>query len=164
MSSLIVLVEDNEDDIEITRRALAENRIANDLVVLRDGLEAVEWFQRSGRHRDRDPDASPAVVLLDLKLPFIDGHGVLAAIRAIPRWRLLPVVILTSSRAESDRVKGYEEGANSFLVKPVDFASFTEAVRTLGVYWLLLNQRATPSPATGEPGPRPHDAIGTRVD
>ncbi len=133
----ILLVEDNPDDELLTMRALKKNHIQNDVVVARDGPEALEHLF--------GPNAfTPAIVLLDLKLPKVDGIEVLRRIRGDPRTRMTPVVILTSSREEQDLMAGYELGANSYVRKPVDFAQFTEAVRQLGLYWLILNE---PPPA-----------------
>ncbi len=133
----ILLVEDNPHDIELTRRALARHQIANELVVAHDGVEALEYlFGKEGETLRR----LPAVVLLDLKLPRVDGLEVLREIRASVRTRFLPVVILTSSNEERDIVDGYMLGANSYICKPVDFGQFSEAIRQLGMYWLVLNQ------------------------
>ena len=139
----ILLVEDNPDDEDLTIRALRQNRIANAVVVARDGEEALRLLLGTG------PDAAPPlpeVVLLDLKLPKVDGLEVLRRLRAEPRTRLLPVVVLTSSREDRDLVEAYALGANSYVRKPVDFAQFVEAVRQLGLYWLVLNE---PPPADG---------------
>lgn len=131
---MILLVEDNPDDEALTRRALAKNNIQNEVRVARDGAEALELLDV----------ITPEVVLLDLKLPKVDGLEVLRLIRADERTRLLPVVILTSSKEETDLVSGYGLGANSYIRKPVDFAQFVEAVRQLGLYWLVLNQPPPP--------------------
>jgi two-component system, response regulator len=136
----ILLVEDNPDDVDLTLRAFQKNNIANDVVVARDGVEALDYLFARGSHANRDPARSPSVVLLDLKLPRIDGLEVLGQIRADERTKLLPVVILTSSKEEQDLIKGYALGANSYIRKPVDFAQFMEAVRQLGLYWLVLNE------------------------
>ena len=136
----ILLVEDNPDDVELTRRALRKNNILNELVVAKDGEEAIEYLFGTGKHPGRDLGNPPAVVLLDLKLPKVDGLEVLRKIREAPRTRLQPVVILTSSKEEQDLVAGYSLGANSYIRKPVDFDQFIEAVRQLGMYWLLLNE------------------------
>jgi two-component system response regulator len=133
----ILLVEDNPDDVLLTRRALDKHRLANDLVVARDGVEALEILFGSGSDR---PPLSPAVVLLDLKMPRLDGLGVLRKVRADDRTRFLPVVILTSSNEERDLVESYHLGANSYVRKPVKFDEFVEAVAQLGIYWLLLNE------------------------
>lgn len=138
---VILLVEDNRSDEELTLRALRKANIGNKVVVARDGAEALDWLFGRGVHASRDPNDVPQVVLLDLNLPKIGGLDVLRAIRADERTKLLPVVILTSSSEDRDLVNGYELGANSFVVKPVDFNQFADAVRQLGLYWLLLNQR-----------------------
>lgn len=137
---VILLVEDNPDDEELTLRALRRNRVTNDVVVARDGVEALDYLLGTGAYEGRDTSALPQVVLLDLKLPKIDGLEVLRRIRTEEHTRLLPVVILTSSNEEQDVVKGYSLGANSYVRKPVDFSEFVEAVRQLGLYWLLLNE------------------------
>ena len=134
---LIVLIEDNPDDEALTLRALKKNGIANDVIVLRDGAEALDFFAR--------PDApSPHLVLLDLKLPRIDGLEVLRRLRQAERTSMLPIVVLTSSNEDRDLVESYRLGANSYIRKPVDFEQFIEAVRQLGLYWLVLNQVANP--------------------
>ena len=140
---VILLVEDNPDDEELTRLAFAECRIANRLEVARDGQEALDYLFAAGKYSGRDICDQPQVVLLDLKLPKIDGLEVLRRIRANENTRLLPVVILTSSKEERDMVESYSLGANSYIQKPVDFAQFLEAARQLGLYWLVLNE--TPS-------------------
>lgn len=140
----ILLVEDNPDDEALTRRALAKNNIHNEIVVARDGAEALDLVFGTGPHTGKP--MAPEIVLLDLKLPKVDGMEVLRRIRAEPRTRLLPVVILTSSREERDVVNGYGLGANSYIRKPVDFSQFVEAVRQLGLYWLVLNE---PPPQPG---------------
>jgi len=137
---VILLVEDSADDEALTLRALTRNNIGNEVVVARDGEEALEWLFATGRHADRDHRQQPALVLLDLKLPKIDGLEVLRRIRARVETRLVPVVILTSSREEQDRLRGYLNGANSYIRKPIDFAHFVEAVRQVGLYWLVLNE------------------------
>jgi two-component system response regulator len=139
-SRSILLVEDNRDDEELTLRALARNNIGNKVVVVRDGQEAVDWLDGTGAHAGRDIDDLPALVLLDLKLPRLDGLEVLQRIRTTPRSALVPVVILTSSKEDRDRISGYQGGANSYVQKPVDFTQFVEAVRQLGLYWLVLNE------------------------
>jgi CheY-like chemotaxis protein len=136
---VILLVEDNPDDVELTMRALKKNNILNEVLVARDGVEALDYLFMTGMYSGRDPDAPPMVVLLDLKLPRVDGLEVLRKIRADERTKLLPVVILTTSNEERDLVSGYSLGCNSYIRKPVDFAQFTEAVKTIGLYWLLLN-------------------------
>ena len=146
MSAQILLIEDNADDEALTLRAFAKHNLTNEIEVVRDGAEAVEWLFAEGRYSDRDPAVQPQLVLLDLKLPKIDGLEVLRRIRDNARTKLLPVIILTTSEEESDRLNGYALGANSYIRKPVDFAQFTEAVRQLGLYWLVLNE---PPPAMG---------------
>lgn len=138
----ILLVEDNPDDEELTLRALKKNNIQNDVFVARDGAEALDYLFGTGSFTDRDVSKMPSVTLLDLKLPKIDGLEVLKRIRADERTKLLPVVILTSSKEEQDLISGYALGANSYIRKPVDFSQFIEAVRQLGLYWLLLNESA----------------------
>ena len=137
---IILLVEDNADDEELTLRALKKNNIQNDVVIARDGVEALDYLFGTGAYADRDTSNVPAVTLLDLKLPKVDGLEVLRKLRADERTKYLPVVILTSSKEEQDLLNGYKFGANSYIRKPVDFAQFTEAVRNLGLYWLLLNE------------------------
>ena len=140
----ILLVEDNPDDVELTRLAFAEVRIGNPLVVARDGVEALDYLFARGDHAGREPRDLPALVLLDLNLPKLDGREVIQAIRAEPATLTLPVVALTTS-AEPDEVEGlYALGVNSYIQKPVDFPSFVAAMRQLGLYWLVLNQ-APPS-------------------
>jgi two-component system response regulator len=136
----ILLVEDNADDELLTRRTLRKNNIRNDVVVARDGAEALDYLFATGRHEGRDPDSMPHLILLDLGLPKLDGLEVLGRIRAEERTRLLPVVILTSSRDQEDVVGGYGLGANSFVRKPVDMVGFCEAVAELGMYWVVLNE------------------------
>lgn len=137
---IILLVEDNPDDEELTLRALKKNNIQNDVVVARDGVEALDYLFGTGAYAGRDTSNLPAVTLLDLKLPKVDGLEVLRKLRADERTKYLPVVILTSSKEEQDLLNGYKFGANSYIRKPVDFAQFIEAVRNLGLYWLLLNE------------------------
>jgi len=137
---MLLLVEDNPDDEALTLRALKQNKISNEVVVARDGAEALDFLFCAGAYVNRDQHVLPEVVLLDLKLPKIDGLEVLRRLRADERTRLLPVVILTSSGEEQDLVTGYRLGANSYIRKPVDFDQFVEAVRNLGLYWLVLNQ------------------------
>ena len=136
----ILLVEDNQDDEELTLRALSRNNISNQVQVVRDGQEALDWLEGTGPHAARNPDDVPALILLDLKLPKVDGLEVLRRLRANPRTALVPVVILTSSKEERDRASGYQNGANSYVQKPVDFTQFVDAVRQLGMYWLMLNE------------------------
>ena len=140
----ILLVEDNPNDEALILRALKKSHVANDIVVVRDGVEALDFLFATGQHADRDSSCKPSVVLLDLKLPKIDGLEVLKRIRADERTAVLPVVILTSSDEQKDMVEGYRLGANSYVQKPVRFDQFAEAVRQLGLYWALLNQ-APPS-------------------
>jgi len=139
--NVILLVEDNPDDEALTLRALKKNNIVNQVVVARDGSEALDYLFGRGSHSGRDPNQLPQVVLLDLKLPKIDGLEVLRQLRADQRTKLAPVVILTSSNEEQDRFKGYDLGANSYVRKPVDFNKFIEAVHQLGLYWLVFNER-----------------------
>jgi two-component system response regulator len=139
-SKVILLVEDNADDEALTIRALAKNKISNEVVVARDGTQALDYLFGERAHEGRDTFALPQIVLLDLKLPKVDGMEVLRRIRADERTKRLPVVILTSSKEERDLLDGYELGANSYIRKPVDFTEFAEAVRQLGVYWLILNE------------------------
>lgn len=136
----ILLVEDNPDDEILTRMALQENNLLNEIVVAHDGVEALDYLFGRGRYAGRDLNDRPQVVLLDLKLPKLDGLDVLRAIRADDRTKFLPVVILTSSNEEQDLLAGYSFGANSYVRKPVDFHQFTDAVKQLGLYWLLLNE------------------------
>jgi two-component system response regulator len=144
-SKNILLVEDNPSDVKLTKRALEQNQITNELIVAEDGQEALDYLFATGRYAGRNVRDLPAVVLLDLKLPKIEGLEVLQRIRANEFTRLLPVVILTSSDQEVDMIASYNLGANSYIRKPVDFKQFTDAVRTLGMYWLLLNE-PPPSP------------------
>ncbi len=137
---IILLVEDNPDDVDLTLRALKRSNILNEVVVARDGVEALDYLFGRGRFAGRDTSVMPVVILLDLKLPKLDGLDVLKAIRADDRTRLLPVAVLTTSREERDLVESYRLGANSYVRKPVDFNEFLEAVRQLGLYWLLLNE------------------------
>ncbi len=136
----ILLVEDNPDDEALTLRALKKNNIANEVAVARDGVEALDYLFAEGSHAGRDPAQLPEVVLLDLKLPKLDGLEVLKRLRADPRTRRIPVVILTTSSEERDIAASYDLGANSYIRKPVDFDQFLAAVHQLGLYWLLLNE------------------------
>lgn len=145
-SQVILLVEDNADDEALTLRALTKHRVANRVVVVRDGAEACDYLFATGPHAGRPSAGDPALVLLDLKLPKLDGHEVLRRIRAEPRTRRVPVVVLTSSRHPSDLAGAYDLGANSYIQKPVDFERFMAAVEQLGLYWLVLNE---PPPAGG---------------
>lgn len=137
---VILLAEDNPKDVDLTSRALAASNLANRLVVASDGVEALEYLRREGAFVDREPE-EPAVVLLDIKMPRKDGLEVLREIRGDPRLRRLPVVILTSSREEQDLIAGYDLGVNAYVVKPVDFEEFIKAVKQLGVFWALINER-----------------------
>ena len=139
----ILLVEDNPNDVELSLHALRKNNLANNIHVVRDGEEALDFLFCRGVYQGRDTGLTPKVVFLDLKLPKVDGLEVLRQIRADDRLRTLPVVIMTSSREERDVVAGYRLGINSYIVKPVEFDQFTEAVRQFGCYWLLLNQPPT---------------------
>lgn len=145
----ILLVEDNPDDVKLTRHAFEKCGIANQVVVVTDGAEALDYLLGTGPHAERDMGEQPALVLLDLKLPKIGGLEVLRRIRADARTRLVPVVVLTSSREEQDLASSYANGANSYVRKPIDFDHFTEATRSLGMYWLLLNEPPPPGKATG---------------
>jgi two-component system response regulator len=145
---VILLVEDNADDEALTLRALKKNNIKNDVVVAHDGVEALDYLFGTGAFAGREPHSMPQLVLLDLKLPRVDGLEVLRRLRADPRTHLLPVVILTSSKEERDLVSSYSLGANSYVRKPVDFGEFTEAIRQLGLYWLILNE-SPPTKRTG---------------
>lgn len=140
-SKLILLVEDNPDDVELTRRAFKKGNVANDMMVVTDGAEAVDWLFGTGKYEGRDTGIQPAVILLDLRLPKLDGIEVLKRIRSDERTRLLPVVILTSSKEEIDLLNGYKEGANSYIRKPVDFDQFIQAAQQLKLYWLVLNEQ-----------------------
>jgi two-component system response regulator len=146
-SRIILLVEDSADDVELARRAFGKSNIASTIVVARDGAEALEYLFATGAHAGRDARILPEVVLLDLKLPRIDGLEVLGRIRADERTRRIPVVILTSSNEAQDVIRGYNLGANSFVRKPVGFAQFLEAAQQIGLYWLELNE-APPLSAT----------------
>lgn len=137
---VILLVEDNSSDVELTRRALERARIANELVVARDGKEALDYLFGEGAYTGRDVSDLPAVALLDLKLPKVPGLEALRRIRADARTRRLPVVILTSSKEEQDLASSYDLGANSYIAKPVDFSQFTKAIEHLGLYWLVWNE------------------------
>jgi two-component system, response regulator len=136
----ILLVEDNADDEELTVRALKKNNVTNEFVVARDGVEALDFLFGTGAHAGRDAAVLPGLVLLDLKLPKIGGLEVLRRIRADARTRRIPVTVLTSSKEDQDLISSYDLGANSYIRKPVDFKQFTEAVRQLGLYWLVLNE------------------------
>jgi two-component system response regulator len=140
----ILLVEDNPDDVELTMRAFRKNNIANNMVVARDGVEALDYLFCKGEYAERDIEDKPRLILLDLKLPKLDGLQVLERLRADEHTKLIPVVILTSSKEEHDLVSGYRSGANSYVRKPVDFNKFVEAVRQIGLYWLLINESPVP--------------------
>ncbi len=142
----ILLVEDNPDDISLTLRAFEKGNIANRVIVAEDGEEALDYLFSRGKYADRDPSSAPAFVLLDLKLPKVDGIEVLKELRQNEMTKTLPVIILTSSRADVDVMNGYKWGANSYIQKPVDFTQFIEAVKQLGLYWLVLNE----APPTGK--------------
>jgi two-component system response regulator len=140
MSKTILLVEDNPDDAKLSLRAFKRNKMLNPIVVARDGVEALDFLFARGAYAERAGKAPPTLIILDLKLPKLDGLGVLKAIRGDARTRLIPVVILTSSKEEQDLIQSYALGANSYVRKPVDFTEFVEAVRLLGIYWLMTNQ------------------------
>ena len=148
MSKIILLVEDNASDEKLTVLAFKKCGVANDLLVVRDGADALDYLFATGKHAGRDPGVLPAVILLDLKLPRIDGLEVLRRVRADQRTRLLPVIVLTASKEEEDVLQSYALGANAYVRKPVEFVAFVEAAKTLGLFWLLLNERPpTPRPA-----------------
>ena len=136
----ILLVEDNADDEALTLRALNKNKVANEIVVVRDGAEALDYLFCRGKYEGRNPHELPQITLLDLKLPKVDGLEVLKQVRANPITKMLPIVILTSSNEEQDLVKAYTNGANSYVRKPVDFNEFVDAIGKLGLYWLILNE------------------------
>jgi CheY-like chemotaxis protein len=140
--SVILLVEDNPDDEALTLRALKKNNIRNEVVIARDGVEAVDYLFGTGAHAGRDLSIMPPVILLDLRLPKMDGFEVLERFRYSEFTRSLPVVILTTSSEDQDRIRGHDLGANSFVRKPVEFDKFIEALRQLGLYWLILNEAA----------------------
>lgn len=135
----ILLAEDNLNDVELTLEALKENNLANRVVVVKDGVETMEYLRCEGDYRDRD-GGHPAVILLDIKMPRKDGLEVLAEIRADEKLSMIPVVLLTSSREEQDLIKGYKLGANAYVVKPVDFSNFMESIRQIGGFWALINE------------------------
>jgi two-component system response regulator len=141
----ILLVEDNPRDEELTLRALKKHSIGGDVQVARDGQEALDYLFARDKHSRRDPNELPTLLLLDLKLPKLDGIEVLRQLRANERTKLLPVVILTSSSEDEDRLAGYSNGANSYVKKPVEFNEFSEAVRHLGLYWLVINESPPPA-------------------
>ncbi|MEP7291436.1 MAG: response regulator [Chloroflexota bacterium] len=136
----VLLVEDNPDDEALTIRAFKKSNLTNEVVVVRDGVEALDYLMGTGIYADRDPTDTPQLILLDLKLPKVDGLEVLQGIRSHDHTRLLPVVILTSSKEQEDLIRSYSLGANSYIRKPVDFNQFVQAVQQLGLYWLVLNQ------------------------
>ena len=136
----ILLVEDNPNDVELALHALRASHLANDIKVVRDGAEALDFIMCRGPYSDRDINRGPKVILLDLKLPKVDGIEVLRQTKADPRTKAIPIVILTSSTQDKDIVESYQLGVNSYMEKPVDFQQFTECVRTLGLYWLVYNQ------------------------
>jgi CheY-like chemotaxis protein len=136
----ILLVEDNPDDVKLTLRALKKNNILNDVMVVEDGVRALDYLQGTGEFAGRDLSIMPQLILLDLKMPKLDGLEVLHRIREDERTKLLPVVILTTSSEDRDRIESYKLGANSYIRKPVDFNQFLEAVQQLGLYWLVLNE------------------------
>lgn len=140
MDNPILLVEDNPDDVELTMMALEKSRISNEVVVARDGVEALDWLFGTGDFAGRDTEVMPQVILLDLNMPRMDGLEFLRRIRADDRTRLLPVVVLTSSNEDRDKIESYRLGANSYVRKPVDFHQFVEAVLQLGLYWMVLNK------------------------
>ncbi len=148
----ILLVEDNQDDVELTLHALRKENLANHIHVARDGEEALDFIFCSGAHADRSFERPPRLVLLDLKVPKVDGMEVLRRLKADPRTNTIPVVILTSSKEERDLVNGYGLGANSYIQKPVDFEQFRATVKTAGLYWLLVNQAPVPKAACQSAG------------
>lgn len=139
-NKFILLVEDNQDDIDLTLRALKKGKIANEIKVAKDGAEALDFIFCTGSYADRNPDDIPAFILLDLNLPKVSGIDILKKIRTNEKTHLIPVIILTSSKHEQDILNGYGEGANSYIRKPVDFSKFVEAIEQIGAYWLLLNE------------------------
>jgi len=145
LSMEILLVEDNPNDVELTKHAFRQHHLANSMHVVRDGAEALEFIFGTERYEGRDTGIQPRLILLDLKLPLVDGLEVLRKIKGDSRTRSIPVVVLTSSAEERDVVESYELGVNSYIVKPVDFERFTAAVQTLGMYWLLLNHPPVPA-------------------
>ncbi len=141
---IILLIEDNPSDIGLTQRAFARSRVANELVVAQNGQEALDYLFGTGAYAGRDVSVLPELVLLDLKLPLVDGHEVLRRIRSDQRTRRVPVVVLTTSKEEQDIAQSYDLGANSYIRKPVDFTQFAASVKQLGLYWLLMNETAPP--------------------
>ena len=147
----ILLVEDNPADVELTLHALRQNNLANRIQVARDGEEALDFIFCRGAYTTRDANHQPKLILLDLKLPKVDGIEVLRQVKADPRTRVIPVIVLTSSKEERDMVLSYHLGVNSYIQKPVDFDQFRETVKQLGLYWLLVNQPPPPTAFTGQP-------------
>jgi CheY-like chemotaxis protein len=150
----ILLVEDNPSDVELTLHALRKNKLANNIHVVSDGEEALDFLFCRGAYAGRDPQRPPKLVLLDLKLPKVDGLEVLRQVKSDPRMKTVPVVILTSSREERDVVNGYALGVNSYIQKPVDFDQFRDVVRQIGMYWAVVNE-PPPAATGGRPEPRP---------
>jgi len=148
MNNVILLIEDNPTDEKLTLRAFKQSGIANEVIVARDGAEALDYLFGTGQYESRDTSVVPALALLDLKLPRVDGLEVLKRVRADERTKLLPVVILTASAEEEDVVSSYSLGANAYIRKPVDFGEFAHAAKTLGLFWLLMNERAPPRRST----------------
>ncbi len=148
MTAIILLVEDNPDDVALTRRAFSEIKVGNQIIEARDGVTALDYLFGTGQYAGRDLSDTPAVIFLDLKLPKMDGLEVLRRIRGDPRTALLPVVVLTTSDEEQDRIMSYRLGANSYVRKPVDFDQFIDSARQLGLYWLLINQPPPKLPPT----------------
>ncbi len=144
----ILLIEDNPEDVEITLRAFQKHHVANKIHVVRDGEEAMECLFSTGRYAERSPCLNVRLILLDLKLPKVDGLEILQKCKADPRTKHIPIVVLTSSREEQDLARSYNYGVNSYVVKPVDFPQFSDAVRQLGLYWMLLNQVPAESKST----------------
>ena len=146
----ILIAEDNANDLELTLSALEEHHLANEVICVRDGAEAIDYLERRGDYSDR-PAGNPAVVLLDIKMPKVDGLEVLRHIKTDPRFRTIPVVMLTSSREEQDLIRSYELGVNAYVVKPVDFGAFMDAVRQLGGFWGVVNEAPRTPPSRREP-------------
>ena len=136
----ILYIEDNPNDIELTLRALKKHNVANSIQIIKDGEEALEYISASGRYTDRNRQENPKVILLDLKLPKVGGLEILKKLKSEEQTKSIPVVVLTSSREEKDMIESYNYGVNSYVVKPIKFESFSEAVSTLGLYWLLINE------------------------
>ena len=143
-AKMILLVEDNPSDVDLTKRALAKNNVANELVVVRDGQEALDFLFGTGSHAGRDTSAQPVIILLDLRLPKVDGLTVLKTLKSDARTRRIPVVVLTTSKEDQDMIQAYDLGVNSYIRKPVDFAEFVLAVNHLGIYWLVINEPPPP--------------------